>query len=330
MSDPLVSVLIPLYNAEKYFEECIESVINQTYKNLEVIIVNDGSTDNSLTIAEKYTKRYEWIKVLSQENKGAASARNRAFFHSEGKYIQYFDADDIMHPEKISSQMEILRKYDFNPFVSAISRWARFYSTIDSAVFKELKTYKNYDDTLLYLMECWGSFQCMVGTAWLIHRELNEKIGGWDPFLSVHDDYLFFAKVAYFSNKIIYVHKSIVYWRQDNLQSLSTVATWEGMNSHLSVCSKLVDLVSKELNDPRIKYALAMEYSKCIYRSYPKYMDIVNEAELAVKNLGFDKPLPMPTKKFHFMTKLIGFYPTARLFGTKDRFIKKIRRLLGR
>lgn len=327
---PLVSVLIPLYNTDKYLVECLDSIINQTYKNLEVIIVNDGSTDNSLPIANEYADRYEWINVYSQKNSGAASARNKAFSLSAGNYIQYFDSDDIMHPEKISFQIEALKQYGYDPCISAISQWARFYGTIDNAVFKELKTYKDYDDTLIYLIECWENFQCMVGTAWLIHRKLHEKIGGWDSLLSVHDDYLFFAKVAYFSNKIIYADQSIVYWRQDNLQSLSNVATWKGMSSHMEVCNQLFELVQNESNIPRLKHALAMEYSKFIYRTYPLYPDLVNKAEKMLKILGFDSPLPMPTKKFQLSVKIIGFYPTARLFGAKDRLVKKIQRLMDK
>ncbi len=325
MVNPLVSVLIPLYNAERYLVECLESVVGQTYPSLEVIIVNDGSTDNSLPIANEYADRYEWIRVYSQKNSGAASARNKAFSLSTGEYIQYFDSDDIMHPGKISFQMEALRQYDYDPYISVIGQWARFYGTIDNAVFDELKTYKNYDNTLIYLMECWENFQCMIGTAWLIHRKLHEEIGGWDPLLSVHDDYLFFAKVAYFSNKIIYAHQSIVYWRQDNLQSLSNVRTWKGLRSHMEVCNQLFELVQKESNIPRLKHSLAMEYSKLIYRAYPLYPDLVNKAEKMLKILGFDNPLPMPTKKFRLFVKIIGFYPTARLFGFKDKLVKKIR-----
>lgn len=328
--NPLVSVLIPLYNAEKYFDECIQSVLNQSYKNIEVIIVNDGSTDGSLEIAKKYEKKYSHIKVYSQENRGAAAARNKAFSFSAGEYIQYLDADDIMDPEKISFQIDTLGMYNFDPMIIASSKWARFYSNIDNAVFKELCTYKNYENPLLYLVECWHSFQCFIGTTWLTSRKLHEQIGNWDESLSVHDDYIFFAKVVYISKKIIYVDQSIVYWRQDNLTSLSKTTSWQGMYSHLKVCDQLSGLVQNNLSNPDLKYALAMEYSKFIYRAYPMYDDLVGKAELALKDLGYNKPLAMPTKKFRLATKIIGFYPTARLFGAKDKLIKKIRRIMDK
>jgi len=107
---PLVSVLIPLYNAEKYLAECLDSVIDQKYKNLEVIIVDDGSKDNSLLIAREYNKEYKWIKVFSQQNCGASMVRNKAFSFAKGEYIQYLDADDCLHRDKIFFQIQKLQQ----------------------------------------------------------------------------------------------------------------------------------------------------------------------------------------------------------------------------
>ena len=329
MTNPLVSVLIPLYNAEKYFDECIESVINQTYKNIEVIIVDDGSTDNSLSIAKKYEKEHKNIQVYTQENKGASSARNRAYALSKGEYIQYFDADDIMDKEKIFFQMEELKKYNYSPYISCIGSWYKFYKEISFFKEQELCTYKTYDDPLLYLSECWRTSQCMIGTVWLIPRKVHEKVGKWDESLSVQDDYIFFAKCAFFSEKIVFAKKSIVYWRQDNPKSLSKNVSWEGLKSHLLVCDKLVELVKNEIDKYDMKKALAMEYSILIYRAYPKYMDLVGKAEQSLKELGYPEPLPMSTTKFKFATKLLGFYPTARLFGLKDKVARIIREFKG-
>ncbi len=322
--NPLVSILIPLFNAEKYLVECLESILNQTYKNIEIIIVNDASTDNSLLIVKEYAANNEHINVYSQTKSGASSARNHAFTYAKGDYIQYFDADDIMDSNKILFQIEALKKHGFNENISSISKWARFHLDIDNAIFEKLKTYKSYDNTLLYLNECWGSSQCMIGPSWLIHRKLNEKIGGWDSSLSLNDDALFNAKVAYFSDKIIYVDKSILYWRQDNMQSLSKVTTFTGIKSHLSVCNKLTKLIESDTNFDSMKYSLAMEYSKCLFKAYPKYMSVVKEAEHAIKKLGFDRPLPLATKKFRFFSKLIGFYPTVRLFNIKNYLTTRI------
>lgn len=90
----LVSIIVPIYNTEKYLAECLDSLINQTYKNLEIICVNDGSTDNSLKILEQYAKRDNRIKIYSQENKGEAETRNRGLELAQGDYIAAIDSDD--------------------------------------------------------------------------------------------------------------------------------------------------------------------------------------------------------------------------------------------
>lgn len=90
-----VSVIIPVYNTEKYVEKCINSVLNQTLKEIEVIIINDGSTDNSLEIINKFSVD-ERIKIISRENKGASKTRNEGLNLSKGKYLYYLDSDDYL------------------------------------------------------------------------------------------------------------------------------------------------------------------------------------------------------------------------------------------
>ena len=322
---PLVSVLIPLYNAEEYLSDTLESIIEQTYKNIEVIIVDDGSLDNSLEIARTYEERYERIKVISQGNQGAASARNSAFSFSSGDYIQYQDADDLLHPDKIRLQIEALSSDGFDPYVMAISRWYRFYKSIDSIKKQELVIYKNYDTPKDILVDAWSNAHYSIVNSWMIPRDLHERTGKWDETISVLDDSVFFASLVVLSKKIVYADKSIAYWRQDNLNSLSKNITREGMRSHLLACDNYVEIVRDHLDYPGIKYALAMEYSKLIYRAYPVYMDLVKEAEMKLKRLGYAEPLPMPTYKFRFFTKLFGFYPTVKLFGFKDKVAKMIK-----
>ena len=88
-----VSVIVPVYNVEKYIRQCLESIINQTYKNLEIIVVNDGTKDNSMKIVEEYLSD-ERIKVINKENGGIASARNRGIDEATGEYISFVDSDD--------------------------------------------------------------------------------------------------------------------------------------------------------------------------------------------------------------------------------------------
>ena len=99
MRNSIISVIIPVYNVEKYLSRCIESVLNQTYRNLEIIIVDDGSTDDSLNICRRYEKKDKRIKVIHQDNGGLSSARNKGLMNSTGEYISFVDSDDWLHPD---------------------------------------------------------------------------------------------------------------------------------------------------------------------------------------------------------------------------------------
>ena len=101
MKPPKVSVIIPVYNAESFLDECIQSVLNQTYNDFEVILVNDGSTDRSLEICTKYGKAYTNVKVVNQRNEGGMSARRTGFYHSDGEWIMFVDADDLIPKNSI-------------------------------------------------------------------------------------------------------------------------------------------------------------------------------------------------------------------------------------
>ena len=108
-----VSIILPVYNCEKYVRQTIESVLNQDYKNWELIIVNDASTDHSLEEITKYTEKDSRIKVHSLPiNKGVASARNKALEHADGRYVAFIDADDLWAKNKLSSQIVFMRKHN--------------------------------------------------------------------------------------------------------------------------------------------------------------------------------------------------------------------------
>lgn len=102
MKEIKISIIVPVYNAEKYLEECIESVLRQTHRPAELILVDDGSTDQSRVLLRKYEKAYPWISVLTQENRGAPAARNYGFSECGGDYVLFFDADDVLRPDALT------------------------------------------------------------------------------------------------------------------------------------------------------------------------------------------------------------------------------------
>ena len=111
VSNPLISVIIPVYKVEKYLEKCVDSVINQTYDNLEIILVDDGSPDNCPKMCDEYAKKDKRIKVIHKENGGVGSARNKGIEKSTGDYITFVDSDDWIEKEFIHEMLDIANKY---------------------------------------------------------------------------------------------------------------------------------------------------------------------------------------------------------------------------
>lgn len=109
----MISIIVPVYNAEKYLAECIDSLLNQTYKDIEVIVVNDGSTDGSGSICEQYVSKDGRIRYISQENSGVSVARNSALDIAKGEYLCFVDSDDTVSPDYIKCLKELSSNGDF-------------------------------------------------------------------------------------------------------------------------------------------------------------------------------------------------------------------------
>ncbi len=143
LSKPLkISVIVPVYNVENYLRECMDSIINQSFENLEIICVNDGSTDNSLKILNEYAEKDSRVKIVTQENKGVSSARNKGMELSTGEYVSFIDPDDYLEKDafKIASSnlengnIDILI-WGYNPFPNPTS-WYIKASSPDNAIYK--------------------------------------------------------------------------------------------------------------------------------------------------------------------------------------------------
>ena len=110
MNNPLISVVVPVYNVEEFLDDCVQSIVNQTYKNLEIILVDDGSTDHCPEICDKWLERDSRIKVIHKENGGLSSARNTGIEQSTGDYLGFVDSDDYICPQMYEHLLTVLEK----------------------------------------------------------------------------------------------------------------------------------------------------------------------------------------------------------------------------
>lgn len=147
---PQISVVIPVYNAEKYLSACLDSVLNQTFTDYEIICINDGSPDNCASILEEYANRYAKIKVITQQNKGVSITRNIGISKATGKYIYFVDSDDIIHPQLLETAFYYAEH--FNTDIVSFNLEERVYNQTETAPFdiKDI-SYKIADNPILSL-----------------------------------------------------------------------------------------------------------------------------------------------------------------------------------
>ena len=174
---PLVSVVIPVYNVEKYLNQCLDSVISQTLTDIEIICVNDSSTDGSLNILEEYAKRDERIKVVTQPNGGAGAARNRGLSMASGKYLSFLDSDDFFEPDMLELAYKKAEKdkadfvvFNSNQYYTDKGKFVEVSWTLRE---KEIPPYTPFNHRQMTD----NIFKVFVGWAWdkLYNKEFVEK-----------------------------------------------------------------------------------------------------------------------------------------------------------
>lgn len=185
MNDNLVSIITPLYNGERFVGQTIESVLAQTYPHWEMIIINDGSKDNSLAIAESYAAKDSRIKVFTQPNGGSASARNNGIRRAEGRYMALLDADDLWEPYFLEQQLALLREKNCQLVYGAHKR-------IDDQNREILKPFVppakvTYRDIL-----CTCSITCLTA---LYDTKPYGKVYLNEQFRSLRDDHVFWLEI---------------------------------------------------------------------------------------------------------------------------------------
>lgn len=311
---PLVSVCMPVYNGSRYLSYTIDNILSQSYRNIELIIVDDGSTDDSYNIARRYINKYGdmRVKVFSQSNEGAFSARNRAIKESTGEYIMFMDCDDLISHHKIQRQIDILLQgYDSNTIVSC--EWDIFYSNTNEAVFPNRCVYKNYHNPIDMLIEMLNKGEMMLISCWMMSRELIKRVGFWDRRFTINDDGVYFAKVLASASKVIFCPDAKVYYRRGHA-SLSTCDIFSD--------TKLTALLESYKEQERIllaKVKSADAYSG-IARNFALVMcsaqfnsSIYKNAKEEIIKLGLQPSYPLKGSRADMICSIIGFETYLRL-----------------
>jgi O-antigen/teichoic acid export membrane protein/glycosyltransferase involved in cell wall biosynthesis len=302
---PLVSILIPAHNAEEWIADTLRSAIAQTWERKEIIIVDDGSTDKTVERARQFES--EWVHVVKQQNQGASAARNRAFSLSQGDYIQWLDADDLLAPDKISRQLEALNEWGGNKRTLLSSPWGKFMYRpyrarfIPTALWRDLSPVE-------WLLHKMGDNVFMQTATWLVSRELTEAAGPWDTRLLGDDDGEYFCRVLLASDGVRFVPDARVYYRTFGFDSLGYIdrsprklkAHWLSMQLHIGYL--------RSLEESSRVHAACMEYLRTsLIHFYPERRDIVQQAEQMANELGQQLGVPTLSWKYSWIEKTFGW-----------------------
>ena len=254
---PLVSIITPAYNAEKYIGEAIESVFAQTYDNWELIIIDDGSTDGTKDIAEKYVILDKRIKYYYQENQRMASARNKGINNSSGEYIAFLDADNIFSSDKLDIQVKFLEE---NPWCGLVyGKILHFYGEDKNRFYKNKIEDKDASgDIFLLLLK--NNFINVLSV--LVRKEFFDKYGAFQQDWKACDEHFVWVNLAYSGVRFFRInhvsgylrlHKTndskrkehILYTATDFLKMLDIVQSWFGEKEKLKY-GRDVDNLRKE------------------------------------------------------------------------------------
>ncbi len=307
--NPLVSILIPIYNAENYLRETVNSALKQTWQNIEIILVDDGSTDHSLAIAKTYESKE--VKVISQQNQGASAARNRALKEAQGDFIQYLDADDLIESDKIERQLKLL-KFDRESNYVASGEWARFFQKPSEAAFIPQDLWSDMSP-VDWLVTAWQNNLMMHPAAWLVPRNIADLAGMWNEDISLNDDGEYFCRVILASQEVKFCRDAKSYYRSGISGSLSgskSSKAWQSAYLSVDLCTN--GLLTKE-NSDRIRYACACYWQSFVFMAYPQAPDLITKAEQHILSLGGCNLKPEGGAMFRATREILGWKLAMRL-----------------
>lgn len=278
----LVSVIMPCYNAEAFISEAIQSVLDQTYQNFELIIVNDGSTDASEREIKKFTDNR--IRYFSQENKGQCAASNFGITQAGGEYIKFFDADDVLGKDHLEAQ---LRRLNGSKTSVASCAWGRFYDGIpESARFIAESVWKDMKPLDWLKAALTQKYDMMGAWVWMIPAPLLNKAGGWDERLSLNNDFEFSIRLLLHSEEVLFAEDAKFYYRSGLGHTLSQVSSKKRFeDALLSTELGCSYLLSRE-NSSEMKRMCANRYQEWLYRIYPHYSDLAKRIQQEIIDLG--------------------------------------------
>jgi len=321
MSESLVSIIIPSYNSKVYLEETVTSALNQSYTFIEIIVVDDGSTDNTAELFPEFEK--QGVRCFRIANGGASYARNYGLAKASGDYIQFLDADDILHESKIEKQLQLMQLSDAD---ICYSPWIDFKVKINDYQdeFKFSRLDHNVRRSGKDLLVSFGIDNWFINTlSWLVKRELVDNAGLWDINIINNNDGEYFSRILFLAESVVCFDEHLAYYRRTP-NSLGKLNSRAKINSSFISYQKIEALLAP-CNDVRLisypKRLYYMQYRR-LKKTYPKL------AKRAARNFDrINAPSFLSNKAYYWwFINRFGLYNGTKLY----KFLQPIWSLIKR
>jgi glycosyltransferase involved in cell wall biosynthesis len=304
---PKVSVIIPCRNAAPWLGEAIDSCLGQSWRNLQVIVIDNGSTDGSRDLAQRYQSR--GIIVLDCERQGASAARNVGLARADGDFIQFLDADDVLDADKIRVQVERLAAAP--PRAVASGGWARFRRHPSEAKFAPEPVWRDFNPPE-FLIASWLGGGMMPDFAWLTPRAVIDAAGPWNESLSRNDDGEFFSRVLLAASGIVFCARARGYYRSAGAATLSGRQDREALESAFAAIDLSCRRLLARVTSAAAAKACATHYQRVAYDIYPDAPDLAARAQRRARELGGSELRPGGGQVFQLLAHALGWKVAKR------------------
>jgi glycosyltransferase involved in cell wall biosynthesis len=303
-TSPVVSILIPAYNAQQWIGATIESALAQTWAHKEIVIVDDGSTDATLEIARRFASPS--VRVVTQQNQGAAAARNAALGLAQGDYIQWLDADDLLGPTKVEAQMKIVAANGGDPTELLSTPWAHFRYRRSAARFVPTPLWHDLSP-VEWMCRKWTHNLHMQTATWLVSRQLSEAAGPWNTSLLGDDDGEYFARVVLASRRVRFTRDGQVFYRIVGTSRLSYLGSSKRkLDAHYRGMLMQIGYVRAIDDGPLVRAAIVRYLATWLPYFYPERPELVDQMKALAIELGGELSPPGMGWKYAWIDGLFG------------------------
>lgn len=299
MDVPKVSILIPCYNAEKYVGETLESVFRQTWPNIEVVVVDDGSTDSSAEVIRSFARPQ--LQLIQQTNRGQTAALNVCCSRATGNFVQYLDADDLIEPDKIAIQIKRLIEA---PGCIASAEWGRFYQTPQETQFREEAISRDLNPIDWLTLSPSG---VIFPALWLIPMPTVRIIGPWLEDLTLCNDSEYFTRALMASKRVLFCAGARCHYRSGLPGSLSGIKTPQGIASQFKVLDLCESYVRAVEDSERVQCSFAQAWQYLAHGVYPYDKHVAERALERATALHPIRIRPGGGARFRVLSRLIGW-----------------------